>query len=82
MTETFGSTCHGAGRALSRNKSRNKLGYQDVLNQLADGACACVHACLRVCICVRVCVCMRVRERVCVGLGGCMSVGLGWCMLA
>jgi RNA-splicing ligase RtcB len=22
MMETFGSTCHGAGRALSRNKSR------------------------------------------------------------
>jgi tRNA-splicing ligase RtcB len=36
MTETFGSTCHGAGRALSRNKSRNNLGYQDVLNKLAD----------------------------------------------
>ncbi len=25
MAETFGSTCHGAGRALSRNKSRNAL---------------------------------------------------------
>ena len=34
--ETFGSTCHGAGRALSRNKSRNNLGYQDVLSRLAD----------------------------------------------
>jgi tRNA-splicing ligase RtcB len=36
MTETFGSTCHGAGRAMSRNKSRRALTYQDVLKQLAD----------------------------------------------
>ena len=28
MDETFGSTCHGAGRARSRNNSRNKLDYQ------------------------------------------------------
>ena len=28
MVETFGSTCHGAGRALSRNRSRNNLQYQ------------------------------------------------------
>eukprot|EP01133_Synstelium_polycarpum_P007055 gene7055-8206_t len=34
MRETFGSTCHGAGRACSRNKSRNNLGYQDVLDSL------------------------------------------------
>mmetsp|Transcript_22240 Transcript_22240/g.61483 ORF Transcript_22240/g.61483 Transcript_22240/m.61483 type:complete len:506 (-) Transcript_22240:255-1772(-) len=32
--ETFGSTCHGAGRARSRNNSRNKLEYQDVLDAL------------------------------------------------
>lgn len=30
MQETFGSTCHGAGRARSRNNSRNKLDYQQV----------------------------------------------------
>lgn len=30
MEETFGSTCHGAGRACSRNNSRNKLDYQQV----------------------------------------------------
>jgi len=35
MLETFGSTCHGAGRALSRNKSRNNISYQDVLDSLA-----------------------------------------------
>jgi len=35
FNETFGSTCHGAGRALSRNRSRNTLGYQDVLKSLA-----------------------------------------------
>ncbi|GLC35223.1 hypothetical protein PLESTB_000588200 [Pleodorina starrii] len=32
--ETFGSTCHGAGRARSRNSSRNKLDYQAVLDNL------------------------------------------------
>ena len=36
MRETFGSTCHGAGRALSRNKSRNNLDYTDVLRRLED----------------------------------------------
>jgi len=36
MEATFGSTCHGAGRALSRNKSRNSIQYQDVLSSLAD----------------------------------------------
>mmetsp|Transcript_10132 Transcript_10132/g.20254 ORF Transcript_10132/g.20254 Transcript_10132/m.20254 type:complete len:308 (-) Transcript_10132:291-1214(-) len=34
MTETFGSTCHGAGRALSRNASRRKLHYEEVLAHL------------------------------------------------
>eukprot|EP00003_Mantamonas_plastica_P025145 TRINITY_DN4861_c0_g1_i1.p2 TRINITY_DN4861_c0_g1~~TRINITY_DN4861_c0_g1_i1.p2 ORF type:complete len:102 (+),score=35.58 TRINITY_DN4861_c0_g1_i1:345-650(+) len=36
MEETFGSTCHGAGRAQSRNKSRRELNYKDVLQKLAD----------------------------------------------
>jgi len=35
MAETFGSTCHGAGRALSRHSSRKSLGYQEVLANLA-----------------------------------------------
>ena len=34
MAETFGSTCHGAGRAQSRNKSRTKLSYEGVLEAL------------------------------------------------
>ncbi|KOX68417.1 tRNA-splicing ligase RtcB like protein [Melipona quadrifasciata] len=34
MKETFGSTCHGAGRALSRAKSRRNLDYTDVLEKL------------------------------------------------
>ena len=34
MAETFGSTCHGAGRARSRNAARNKLDYQQVLDAL------------------------------------------------
>lgn len=36
MADTFGSTCHGAGRALSRNKSRNNLEYGDVLRRLEE----------------------------------------------
>jgi len=34
MQETFGSTCHGAGRARSRNNSRNALSYTQVLDNL------------------------------------------------
>ena len=34
MEQTFGSTCHGAGRALSRAKSRRNIDYQEVLNKL------------------------------------------------
>lgn len=34
MDHAFGSTCHGAGRALSRNVSRKKLDFQQVLNNL------------------------------------------------
>lgn len=36
MSETFGSTCHGAGRAQSRNKSRRNLSYQEVLDKLKE----------------------------------------------
>ena len=36
MEETFGSTCHGAGRALSRAKSRRTLEYTDVLEKLSE----------------------------------------------
>ncbi|CAK8689296.1 RNA-splicing ligase RtcB homolog [Clavelina lepadiformis] len=36
MENTFGTTCHGAGRALSRAKSRRNLDYQEVLDRLAD----------------------------------------------
>lgn len=36
MTQTFGTTCHGAGRALSRAKSRRNLDYMDVLSALQD----------------------------------------------
>eukprot|EP00499_Haloplacidia_sp_CaronLabIsolate_P004322 CAMPEP_0196775098 /NCGR_PEP_ID=MMETSP1104-20130614/3822_1 /TAXON_ID=33652 /ORGANISM="Cafeteria sp., Strain Caron Lab Isolate" /LENGTH=476 /DNA_ID=CAMNT_0042145263 /DNA_START=56 /DNA_END=1486 /DNA_ORIENTATION=+ len=35
MQETFGSTCHGAGRAQSRAKSRRTLDYSQVLGALA-----------------------------------------------
>lgn len=34
MAETFGSTCHGAGRAASRAKSRRVLDYEQVLGSL------------------------------------------------
>jgi tRNA-splicing ligase RtcB len=36
MMETFGSTCHGAGRASSRAKSRRTLTYETVLASLAS----------------------------------------------
>mmetsp|Transcript_23195 Transcript_23195/g.31765 ORF Transcript_23195/g.31765 Transcript_23195/m.31765 type:complete len:403 (+) Transcript_23195:400-1608(+) len=36
MDETFGSTCHGAGRAQSRNRSRRALSYDQVLQKLHD----------------------------------------------
>ena len=36
MAETFGSTCHGAGRACSRAKSRRTLDYKDVLSRLSE----------------------------------------------
>jgi len=36
MKETFGSTCHGAGRALSRNQSRKKLNHEEVLDKLKE----------------------------------------------
>ena len=46
MAETFGSTCHGAGRAQSRNRSRNNLSYEDVLASLASThAYADAHRC-------------------------------------
>merc|ERR1712241_574092 len=35
MRQTFGSTCHGAGRALSRAKSRRNLDFREVLDKLA-----------------------------------------------
>lgn len=35
MTDTFGSTCHGAGRALARNKTKKILKAEDVLQSLA-----------------------------------------------
>lgn len=34
MRQTFGSTCHGAGRSMSRNKSRRNLSPQEVLDDL------------------------------------------------
>ena len=34
MAETWGSTCHGAGRAKSRAGSRRQMDYTDVLDAL------------------------------------------------
>ena len=36
MRETFGSTCHGAGRAMSRNQSRREMDYKEVHARLRD----------------------------------------------
>uniref|UniRef100_A0A1I7SGI4 3'-phosphate/5'-hydroxy nucleic acid ligase n=1 Tax=Bursaphelenchus xylophilus TaxID=6326 RepID=A0A1I7SGI4_BURXY len=34
--ETFGTTCHGAGRALSRSKSRRNITFEAVLQNLKE----------------------------------------------
>ncbi|VDL73757.1 unnamed protein product [Nippostrongylus brasiliensis] len=34
MVEAYGTTCHGAGRALSRSKSRQKIPWTDVIENL------------------------------------------------
>jgi tRNA-splicing ligase RtcB len=36
MRETFGSTCHGAGRAKSRTKAKSEISAQQVLQDLKD----------------------------------------------
>lgn len=36
MMETYGTTCHGAGRSKSRAKSRRNLDYNEVLNDLEE----------------------------------------------
>ncbi|KFG49028.1 DNA segment, Chr 10, Wayne State University 52, expressed family protein, partial [Toxoplasma gondii FOU] len=43
MQETWGSTCHGAGRAKSRNNARNNLQYQDVIRALEDRGISVSH---------------------------------------
>lgn len=50
MQETFGSTCHGAGRARSRNNSRNALSYTQVLESLKTQGIAIRQAVLAVTI--------------------------------
>ena len=39
MAETFGSTCHGAGRASSRNSARRTLDYQTVISASLQEHC-------------------------------------------
>ena len=34
MEQTFGSTCHGAGRAMSRAQSKKTLGYKEVCTSI------------------------------------------------
>ncbi|KAK6035518.1 hypothetical protein COOONC_26977, partial [Cooperia oncophora] len=34
MVEAYGTTCHGAGRALSRSKSRQKIPWNEVIEGL------------------------------------------------
>ena len=36
MQETFGSTCHGAGRVLSRGGAKRKLGNRDIVAELRE----------------------------------------------
>ena len=35
MKETFGSTCHGAGRAMSRKRARGEMSGRQLLNELS-----------------------------------------------
>lgn len=35
MKETFGSTCHGAGRAMSRKKARSEMPGRQLMNELS-----------------------------------------------
>lgn len=45
MRETFGSTCHGAGRLKSRHSARKEISYSDVLRDMSDkGISVCVAA--------------------------------------
>ena len=39
MVSSFGSTCHGAGRCKSRNRSRNNISHEDVLQVAARPPC-------------------------------------------
>lgn len=50
MEETFGSTCHGAGRASSRAKARRTLTYEEVLEELGSKGIT-IRACVD-CVCV------------------------------
>jgi len=43
MESTFGSCCHGAGRAMSRMRAKKTLDYQTLLKRLADRGIV-VHA--------------------------------------
>eukprot|EP00993_Chasmostoma_nieuportense_P000106 NODE_1097_length_1658_cov_36.589157_g1030_i0.p1 GENE.NODE_1097_length_1658_cov_36.589157_g1030_i0~~NODE_1097_length_1658_cov_36.589157_g1030_i0.p1 ORF type:complete len:517 (-),score=132.01 NODE_1097_length_1658_cov_36.589157_g1030_i0:63-1613(-) len=36
MELSFGSTCHGAGRCKSRNRSRNNFSHEDILQELSN----------------------------------------------
>ncbi len=36
MKETFGSTCHGAGRVMSRNKAKKSISDSELMEQLAQ----------------------------------------------
>jgi tRNA-splicing ligase RtcB len=36
MNETFGSTCHGAGRAMSRTQARKEMQGKELLNELTE----------------------------------------------
>lgn len=37
MEETFGSTCHGAGRLMSRSEARKKADYGEIVGRLKSG---------------------------------------------
>lgn len=45
MERTFGSTCHGAGRIMSRTQAKKKLHGRDIIeNLLKEGIIVCAHS--------------------------------------
>lgn len=47
MKETFGTTCHGAGRAISRSSSHDIIHHEELIQRLKDKGITVCTACPR-----------------------------------